>query len=58
MLLVVFLVVMLVVVVVLVLLVMLLRATMGSIWSSRNDRYSELRGQPHEPKAEMSYLGG
>ena len=28
------------------------------IWSVRNDRYSEERGQVSRPKAEMSYLGG
>ncbi len=32
--------------------------TVRSIWSIRNDRYSEERGQVERPKAEMSYLGG
>ncbi len=36
----------------------LIRATLTSLWQARDDRYSELRGQVHEPKAEMSYLGG
>lgn len=29
-----------------------------SIWSVREDRYSEERGQVERPRAEMSYLGG
>ncbi|MBB5350721.1 cyclic pyranopterin phosphate synthase [Haloferula luteola] len=36
----------------------LLEATLRGLWSARDDRYSELRGQTHAPKAEMSYLGG
>jgi cyclic pyranopterin phosphate synthase len=34
--------------------------TLGSIWTDRGDRYSELRGSPEVSgrKAEMSYLGG
>ncbi len=36
----------------------MLRATLRGIWSSRTDRYSELRGEGRHPKAEMSYLGG
>lgn len=35
-----------------------LRAAILGLWSSRDDRYSELRGITHQPKAEMSYLGG
>lgn len=29
-----------------------------SLWSVRDDRYSEERGEVDQPKAEMSYLGG
>ncbi len=36
----------------------LLRTTLQGIWSSRDDRYSELRGSLQAHKAEMSYLGG
>ncbi len=36
----------------------LLAAALRGIWSIRDDRYSELRGQTHIRKAEMSYLGG
>ena len=32
--------------------------TISSIWSGREDRYSELRGIVEMKKAEMSYLGG
>ena len=37
-----------------------LRQTISRVWSGRRDRYSEvLRGSGnHEPRAEMSYLGG
>ena len=35
-----------------------LGAALESLWSARSDRYSELRGSSHQPKAEMSYLGG
>ncbi len=35
-----------------------IRQTIVGIWGSRNDRYSEERGQVTRPKAEMSYLGG
>jgi cyclic pyranopterin phosphate synthase len=37
-----------------------LSSSLGSIWSDRSDRYSELRGRLDLPgqKAEMSYLGG
>ena len=31
---------------------------LSGIWSTRDDRYSELRGQVDTSKAEMSYLGG
>lgn len=34
-------------------------ALLGSLWSARDDRYSELRGTvPLGPRPEMSYLGG
>lgn len=33
-------------------------ANIASLWSIRDDRYSEERGIVHHPKAEMSYLGG
>lgn len=36
----------------------MLTQTVHSIWQARSDRYSELRGQVAQPKAEMSYLGG
>lgn len=36
----------------------LLSAALRGIWGIRDDRYSELRGQMHIHKAEMSYLGG
>jgi cyclic pyranopterin phosphate synthase len=36
----------------------LVRETVGGIWGTREDRYSEERGQVAKPKAEMSYLGG
>ena len=36
----------------------IIRDTLRGIWSIRDDRYSELRGQTHIRKAEMSYLGG
>lgn len=36
----------------------LIRNLLTGVWSERTDRYSELRGQSHAPKAEMSYLGG
>jgi cyclic pyranopterin phosphate synthase len=38
-----------------------LSSAIGSVWSARTDRYSELRGQSgrHEtPRIEMSYIGG
>lgn len=36
-----------------------LRQRMGGIWTQRDDRYSELRGQAHrDHKIEMSYIGG
>ena len=35
-----------------------LRELVNSIWTQRNDRYSELRGKTDQGKAEMSYLGG
>jgi GTP 3',8-cyclase len=34
------------------------RAAVAGIWSIRDDRYSEERGEVSRPKAEMSYLGG
>jgi cyclic pyranopterin phosphate synthase len=37
---------------------MVLQAAMCSLWSAREDRYSEERGLVPHPKAEMSYLGG
>lgn len=36
----------------------IVRQAIASLWSARGDRYSEERGTPHAPKAEMSYLGG
>ena len=35
-------------------------AIIGAVWRAREDRYSEIRAtvKPHEPKAEMSLLGG
>lgn len=36
----------------------IIREALAGIWSIRDDRYSELRGQTHIRKAEMSYLGG
>lgn len=33
-------------------------AAVAGIWSIRDDRYSEERGEVSRPKAEMSYLGG
>jgi len=36
---------------------MIARALAG-VWATRGDRYSELRGEVVQPKAEMSYLGG
>jgi len=35
-------------------------ATIGSVWTAREDRYSEIRGQQTVPlkKIEMSYIGG
>ena len=33
----------------------------GAVWGRRDDRYSELRSEPHRPaspKVEMSYIGG
>ncbi len=35
-----------------------IRSAVASIWSIRDDRYSEERGEVTRPKAEMSYLGG
>ncbi len=37
-----------------------LSAAIGSVWSGRNDRYSELRSgnTPSQPRIEMSYIGG
>ena len=37
-----------------------LSATIGQVWSRRNDRYSELRSSatPPQPRIEMSYIGG
>ena len=37
-----------------------LSAAIGSVWSRRNDRYSELRSSntPSHPRIEMSYIGG
>ncbi|GAA5484078.1 GTP 3',8-cyclase MoaA [Haloferula sargassicola] len=35
-----------------------LHSALLGLWQSRDDRYSEQRGQVHAPKAEMSYLGG
>ncbi|BCX49577.1 GTP 3,8-cyclase MoaA [Haloferula helveola] len=35
-----------------------LAAAFAGIWSERTDRYSELRGETTQAKAEMSYLGG
>jgi GTP 3',8-cyclase len=37
-----------------------LAARIAGIWQTRDDRYSELRASaaPHEPRPEMSYLGG
>ncbi|MFC7338562.1 GTP 3',8-cyclase MoaA [Haloferula chungangensis] len=35
-----------------------LQQDIAALWSARNDRYSEERGQSDRPKAEMSYLGG
>jgi cyclic pyranopterin phosphate synthase len=38
-----------------------IRETLGSIWNSRSDRYSELRSERTaglRPKVEMSYIGG
>ncbi|MEP6608784.1 MAG: GTP 3',8-cyclase MoaA [Burkholderiaceae bacterium] len=37
-----------------------LDAAVGSIWSERRDRYSELRSEAtaHTPRVEMSYIGG
>ena len=35
-----------------------IQKAISSIWTHRNDRYSELRGKINPPKAEMSYLGG
>ena len=37
-----------------------LSAAIGSVWSGRNDRYSELRSSntPTQPRIEMSYIGG
>ncbi len=37
-----------------------LRARLAGIWGARDDRYSELRGQPaaQRKKIEMSYIGG
>jgi cyclic pyranopterin phosphate synthase len=31
---------------------------LSNLWRQRKDRYSEERGRVHQPKAEMSYLGG
>lgn len=36
----------------------MLRSAVAGIWSVREDRYSEERGEVTRPKAEMSYLGG
>lgn len=38
----------------------MLRQRMGGIWTQRDDRYSELRGEAHrrDHKIEMSYIGG
>lgn len=36
----------------------ILREAVRSLWRSRDDRYSEERGQVTRAKAEMSYLGG
>jgi cyclic pyranopterin phosphate synthase len=33
-------------------------AAINGIWTTRDDRYSEERGEVSRPKAEMSYLGG
>lgn len=35
-----------------------LRSFLEGIWTKRDDRYSELRGEVVQAKAEMSYLGG
>ena len=37
-----------------------LSAAIGSVWSGRSDRYSELRSSntPSQPRIEMSYIGG
>ena len=37
-----------------------LSAAIGSVWSRRDDRYSELRSSntPSQPRIEMSYIGG
>ncbi|HYM46998.1 MAG TPA: GTP 3',8-cyclase MoaA, partial [Burkholderiaceae bacterium] len=37
-----------------------LEAAIGTIWSTRDDRYSELRTEATSkmPKVEMSYIGG
>lgn len=36
----------------------LVRNTLAALWSARDDRYSEVRGESPGHKAEMSYLGG
>jgi cyclic pyranopterin phosphate synthase len=35
-----------------------IRNFVSALWSNRNDRYSEERGDQTNSKAEMSYLGG